>query len=127
MVVMKCTNALIVPGQQGISTGNKGEANMTAASFCKRVNTELLPFTTLPANYPRSISLHTATRWLHRLGFRPLGHKKGAYVDGNEREEVIAYHKEYLKVMHNLYQHHLVRMNKPLFQQQMQRQGRKLL
>ena len=79
---------------------------MTAASFCQWVNTELLPSTTLPANYPRSISLRTATRWLHRLGFRPLGHKKGAYVDGHEREDVVAYRKDYLKVMHDLYSTH---------------------
>lgn len=79
---------------------------MTAASFCQWVNTDLLPFTTLPAKYPRSISIRTATRWLHRLGFRPLGHKKGAYVDGHEREDVMAYRKEYLKVMHDLHSTH---------------------
>ena len=54
----------------------KGAPNMTAASFCSWVNNTLLQSVTLPPAYPRFISLRTATRWRHRLGFRP----KGAYV-----------------------------------------------
>ena len=49
----------------------KGEANMTASSFCAWVNEELLPSSNLPPHFPRSIGLHTATRWLHHLGYRP--------------------------------------------------------
>ena len=66
----------------------KGEANMTAATFCQWVNTELLPSITLQANYPCSISLRTATQWLHLIS-----HKKGAYVDGHERDDVASYRK----------------------------------
>ena len=49
----------------------KGATNMTAASFCSWVNDTLLLQHDLPANLPRRISLRTATRWLHHLGFRP--------------------------------------------------------
>ena len=49
----------------------KGAANMTAKSFCQWVNTDLLPSHTLAPQLPRSISVRTATRWLHQLGFRP--------------------------------------------------------
>ena len=85
----------------------KGAPNMTAASFCSWVNNTLLQSVTLPPAYPRFISLRTATRWIHRLGFRPMGHKKGAYVDGHEREDVVASRDVYLKQMDDLRSVHL--------------------
>ena len=59
---------------------------MTAASFCQWVNETLLVQHNLDTNLPRRISVRTATQWLHHLGLRPQSHKKGAYVDGHERE-----------------------------------------
>ena len=44
----------------------------------------------------------TATRWLHCLGFRPTSHKKGAYVDGHERDDVVAHRKKFLDQMKGL-------------------------
>ena len=85
----------------------KGEANMTAGSFCAWVNNELLPSRNLPPNFPRSIGLRTATRWLHRLGYRPQSHKKGAYVDGHKRDDVIAHRREYLDMVKKLRDSHL--------------------
>ena len=85
----------------------KGEANMTAKSFCQWVNEDLLPSHNLPPNLPRSISVRTATRWLHQLGYRPLSHKKGAYVDGHEREDVVKSRDEYLKELKHLQETHL--------------------
>lgn len=85
----------------------KGSPNMTAASFCAWVNNDLLPSTTLPPNYPRLISVRTATRWLHRLSYRPTSHKKEAYVDGHERQDVVAYRVKYLKELDNLRSSHL--------------------
>ena len=55
----------------------KGKPNMTALDFCDFVNSTLLPGHHLPPYFPRSISLRTAVRWLHRLGFKPMSHKKG--------------------------------------------------
>ena len=85
----------------------KGAANMTAASFCEWVNNELLPSSTLPPFFPRTITVRTATRWLHKLGFQPMSHKKGAYVDGHEREDVVTYRKHYLKELDELRKSHL--------------------
>ena len=80
----------------------KGEPNMTAGKFCQYVNDELLPSHVLPANLPRTISLRTANRWLHHLGFNPKSHKKGSYVDGHEREDVVKSRREFLKVLSDL-------------------------
>lgn len=85
----------------------KGEANMTARSFCQWINNDLLPSSNLPANFPRSICVRTATKWLHRLGYRPQSHKKGAYVDGHERDDVVASRKEYLGMLKKLRDLHL--------------------
>ena len=73
----------------------KGEANMTAGKYCQWVNNELLPSHVLPANVPRSISVCTANCWLHQLGFSPQSHKKGSYVDGHEREDVVKSREEF--------------------------------
>ena len=80
---------------------------MTATSFCQWVNNDLLPSYHLPPNLPRTISLCTATRWLHKLGFRPQSHKKGAYVDGHERGDVVKSRKEFLKKIKELKEMHL--------------------
>ena len=75
----------------------KGEGNATAPSFCEWVNDCLLPSHNLSPELPRSISIRTATRWLSRLGFRPTSHKKGAFVDGHERDDVVMYRREFLR------------------------------
>ena len=67
----------------------KGEPNMTSVSFLKFVNNELFPSHHLSPHFPRMISLRTAIRWLHKLGFKPISHKKGIYIDGHEREDVV--------------------------------------
>ena len=54
----------------------KGEPNMTSAMFCEYVNNHLLPNHHLVHQFPRTISLRTAVRWLHQLGFKPVSHKK---------------------------------------------------
>ena len=80
---------------------------MTAQSFCQWVNDHLLPSQNLPPELPRSISVRTATRWLRRLGFRPQSHKKGTYVDGRERADVVASRSKYLKELSELQATHL--------------------
>ena len=85
----------------------KGAANMTAASFCQWVNEALLVQHNLDANLPRRISVRTATQWLHHLGLRPQSHKKGAYVDGHEREDVVKSCREFLQQICHLKDTHL--------------------
>ena len=75
----------------------KGEANMTVVKFCQWANDVLLSSHVLSSNMPRTISIRTANRWLHQLGFTPQSHKKGSYVDGHEREDVVKSREEFLK------------------------------
>ena len=78
----------------------KGKPNLTAAGFCEWLNTKLLP---LVGNHhpeaPKKVSTTTATRWLHKLGFSPSSTKKGVYIDGHERQDVVDYRNLYLKKM----------------------------
>ena len=89
------------------NTYKKGAANMTARSFCYWVSNDLLPSHNLPPNLPRKISVRSATHWLHKLGFRPRFHKKGTYVDGHEREDVVKSRVEFLDALKELKETHL--------------------
>jgi len=45
------------------------------------------------------VSDETARIALHRLGFRPHKHRKGLYVDGHDREDVLDYRKKFLQIL----------------------------
>ena len=66
-------------------------SKLTVHSFLAFVNTELLPSCDLPENAPTRISLRCAYRWMHKMGFRYLRYKKGTFVDGHDREDVVEY------------------------------------
>ena len=84
----------------------KGKPNMTAQSFCVWVNEHLLPSCHLPPHFPRRVSFRTAVRWLHHLGFKPVSHRKGVYIDGHEREDVVRHRENHLKTMVALRESH---------------------
>ena len=75
----------------------KGRPNLTAGSFCQWVNECLLTTQTLEPGYPRHISVETARKWLLELGFTVMEHKKGTYVDGHERPDVVQYRSKFLR------------------------------
>ena len=75
----------------------KGKPNMTSIEFCRWVNNTLLKNSTLEPGFPRSVSLSTALRWLHHLGFEILSPKKGVFIDGHERPDVVAQRNEFLR------------------------------
>lgn len=76
----------------------KGTANMTSLDFCKWVDGTLLPLVREHhPHIPAKISLNTACRWLHKLGFQPSSTRKGVYIDGHERTDVIEYRTLYLR------------------------------
>ena len=77
----------------------KGRPNMTTMDFCKWVNKTLLPNSTLEGGFPRKIALETSRKWLHMLGFEVLCPKKGIFIDGHERPDVVQYQKEFLRRM----------------------------
>jgi hypothetical protein len=41
----------------------------------------------------------TAHRWLKSMGFKYKEYRKGIYVDGHERDDVVEYRKEFLAKM----------------------------
>ena len=79
----------------------KEKPNLTAKMFSSWVNAELLPH--VRQHHPsvrQEISAVTATRWLHKLhnlGFYPTSTKKGFYIDGHERQDVVEYRKLFLR------------------------------
>ena len=77
----------------------KGKPSMTAQFFCVWVNEHLLPSSHLPPHFPRRISFCTAVRWLHHLGFKPVSHQKGVYIDVHKREDVVRHRGVYLHTM----------------------------
>ncbi len=77
----------------------KGQLNLTIAKFCEWVNEDLLPNETLEPGFPRKISVETARKWMHELGFEVVAKKKGTFVDGHERDDVVKYRKTFLRKM----------------------------
>ena len=75
----------------------KGRANLTVHSFCEWLNAVLLVSETLEPGFPRRVSVETARHWLHELGFKVLTSKKGCFVDGHEREDVVKDRQKFLR------------------------------
>ena len=73
----------------------KGRANLTVSSFCGWINDELLPNESLEPGFP----VETARKWLHELGFEVVAKKKGTFVDGHERKDVVEYRTKFLRKM----------------------------
>ena len=70
---------------------------MTSVEFRTWVNSTLLPkVQENDANAPTTITERTAHRWLHWLGFEPMSSKKGVYIDGHVRADVVEYRKLYI-------------------------------
>ena len=72
---------------------------MTARSFCQWVDQDLLPNVVLEPGFPGKISIETVRKWLHHLEFHVLDPKKGIYINGHEREDVVAYRAKFLRKM----------------------------
>ena len=85
----------------------KGQPAMTSARFAQWVNEVLLPNSHLNPGFPRNITPRTASNWLHALGFSPTPYRKGVYVDGHEREDVVEYRKLFLRKIEVLESTHL--------------------
>ena len=76
----------------------KGKPNMTAATFCAWLEGDLFPLVRQHhPDPPAKVSAPKATCWLHKLGFNPSSTKKGLYIDGHERQDVVDYSKLYLR------------------------------
>lgn len=71
----------------------KGRPNLTVGSFSEWINNALFPN---EPGFPRKVSIETARKWLHELGFNK---KKGTFVDGHERDDVVEYRATFLWVL----------------------------
>ena len=60
------------------------------------MNECLLLNQSLEPGYPQKVSIETARRWLHHLGFSVINAKKGTYIDGHERKDVVQYREKFL-------------------------------
>ena len=74
----------------------KGEPNMTTHERPSSGVQSLTPF------FPIEISLRTAIRCLRHLGSKPVSHKKGVYIDGHERKDIIRHRELLLKILEDL-------------------------
>jgi hypothetical protein len=72
---------------QSLPTGKITPKKLRAA-----VNTEILPDLGITPKNP--ISTRTARRWLIKLGWRYTQVRKGVYMDGHERADVVKYRQE---------------------------------
>lgn len=54
---------------------------------------EILPL--LNNEFVQYISVRTACRWMHKLGFHFQWYQKGVYVDGHERPDVVEYRQKF--------------------------------
>lgn len=80
---------------QGISRdwlGTQKIGSVTPLKFCKALNDTLFP--KLGIVVPNPICERTARRWLIKLGYRRTVYRKGVYVDGHERPDVVKFRNE---------------------------------
>jgi hypothetical protein len=68
--------------------------------------TDIHTLFTASDNVPRGrraiIRARMARRWLNRLGFRWKDIKKGVFIDGHERKDVIQHRETFLHTLHNM-------------------------
>ena len=59
----------------------------------------VLPNETLEPGYPRKLGVETCRKWMHELGFEVVAKRKGTFVDGHERPDVVEYRNKFLRKM----------------------------
>ena len=77
----------------------KGKPNLTTLTFCEWVNSDLLPFSSLEPHYPRKVGVETCRRWMHELRFEIVDGRKGIYIDGHERKDVVESRQKFFRKM----------------------------
>lgn len=72
--------------------------NLTVGSFCHWVNNTPTKYN-IGTWISQKISVETARKWMHELGFHATQKKKGTFVDGHERSDVVEYRHRFLRRM----------------------------
>ena len=65
---------------------------VTLERFCHMLNERIPP--SLGYTLTNGLSKHTGQQWLVKLGWRSKVLRKGVYIDGHERPDVVEYHKK---------------------------------
>ncbi|KAL1673126.1 hypothetical protein EV122DRAFT_255366 [Schizophyllum commune] len=65
---------------------------VTPKAFRRALNENILP--SLGYHLKKPLSVRTARRWLVKLGWRRVKLRKGVYMDGHERPDVVEYRQE---------------------------------
>ena len=78
--------------------------DITPLMLQKHMN-EIILTTVGITNERKRISKRTVTRWLKALGWIRSNAKKGVYIDGHERPDVVAYRVHFLQQMQEYEQH----------------------
>ncbi len=82
-------------------------------TFCQHVNAVILPALGIEATITES----TVQRWLRfKLGYECKEAKKGMYVDGHERPDVIKEREEFLKKIFESFEPYVERVHCPMHQ-----------
>jgi len=72
--------------------------SITPISFRQALNADILPNLNIVLKKP--LCVRTARRWLIKLGYQLVSLRKGVYMDGHERPDVVAYrNNEFLPAM----------------------------
>ena len=71
---------------------------ITLQFLCKEVNEVILPTLGLTEK-KASICEHTAVNWLKKLGYECKDVRKGIYIDGHKRPDVVEYRAKFLAKM----------------------------
>lgn len=66
--------------------------SITPINFQQALNMDILP--NLNIMLKRPLCVRTARRWLVKLGYQLVSLKKGVYMDGHERPDVVAYRND---------------------------------
>lgn len=76
----------------------QGIGEITPLRLQQHVNKIIIPtlFPGPPDNTPQTISVRTAQSWMRKLGYVRTQAKKGIYIDGHDRPDVIEARKEFL-------------------------------
>jgi len=85
---------------------------VTPHRFIDALTTEILPSCDIILDKP--LSERTARRWLNKLGWRLTMLKKGVYMDGHDRPDVIEYRQNVFLPAMEAYQHRMATYNKKL-------------
>ena len=84
---------------------------VTPRQFMHAVNTTIFPDLNISPQFP--ICERTARRWLIKLGWRRTVVRKGVYMDGHEREDVVAYRVEIFLPTMERYEHRMAKYEGP--------------